>query len=65
MKNKKYYIVETVIKANRKFVERRKIDIPSTQLHERQILWICIGTSVKSGSVKLVMFKIHNSISLS
>jgi hypothetical protein len=40
MKNEKYHIVETVIKSNRKFVERHKIDIPNTQLHEHQICWI-------------------------
>jgi hypothetical protein len=38
MKNEKYHIVETVIKSNRKFVERHKIDIPNTQLHEHQNL---------------------------
>lgn len=64
MKNEKYHIVETVIKSNRKFVERHKIDIPNTQLHEHQICWIWMGTSVKSGRVELVFYGQKNNNNL-
>ena len=34
MKNKDYYTAEKVPKSNRKIVERRKIDILNTQIHD-------------------------------
>jgi len=31
-----------------------KIDTPNTHRHDRSLSWLDIGTSIKSGSVKLV-----------
>jgi hypothetical protein len=37
-----------------KYQNRRigKIDIPSTQLHDRSLSWLATGTSIESGGVK-------------
>jgi len=47
MKNKKYHTVETVLKSNRKIVERGKIDTTNTQRHDRSLSWLGTGTSIK------------------
>ena len=52
MKNKKYHIVGTILKSNIKIVEWGKIDIPSTQLHDRSLSWLATDTSIESGGVK-------------
>ena len=43
-------------KFNRKIVERGKIDILSTQIHEQSLSWLGTGTSMKSGRVKLYIY---------
>jgi len=43
----------SVLKFNRKIVERDKIDTV-TQIHDRSLSWLGTGTSIKSGGVKLV-----------
>jgi len=48
-KKQKYHMVGTVPKSNRKIVQRDKIDIPNTQIHDRSLLWLGTGTSIKSG----------------
>jgi hypothetical protein len=65
MKNKKYYTVGMVPKPNIKIVERRTIDTPNTQIHDRPLSWLGTGTSIKSAGVKLVLFvqtKINRTI---
>jgi hypothetical protein len=51
-KTKKYHIVGTILKSNIKIVEWGKIDIRSTQLHDRSLSWLATGTSIESGGVK-------------
>ena len=41
-------------KSNIKIVEIGKIDTPSTQIHGRSLSLLGIGTSIKSGGVRLV-----------
>ena len=45
----KYYIVGTVLKSNRKIVERGKIDTQSKQIHDRALSCIGTDTLIKSG----------------
>ena len=52
IKEKKYHTVETVLKSNRKIVERDKIDAPNTHTHDCSLSWLGTGTSVKSGGVQ-------------
>jgi hypothetical protein len=54
MKNKKYHIVGTVPKSDRKIVERGKIDIPKT--YDCSLSWQGTGTSIKSDCVKLIVW---------
>jgi len=51
MKNKKYHTVGTIPKSDIKIVERAKIDIPNTQMHDRLLSWLDTGTSIKSGGL--------------
>jgi len=44
---KKYHAVGTVLKSNRKVVERVKIDNSNTQIHDRSLYWLGTGTSIK------------------
>ena len=44
---KKYHIVGTVLKSNRKMVERGKIDTPNTQIYDRSISWHGTCTLIK------------------
>ena len=53
---KKYHNVGTILKSNIKIVERGQMDTPNTQLHDCSSSWISTGTSIKSGSVKLVLW---------
>jgi hypothetical protein len=46
--------VGTIPKSNIKIVERGKIDIPKTQIHDYSLSWLGTDTSIKSGGVKLV-----------
>jgi len=39
MKNKTYHTIRTVLKYSRKTVERGKINITNTQIHDRSIKW--------------------------
>jgi hypothetical protein len=55
MKNKKLHTVGTIPKANRKIIERDKVDIPSTHIKARSLSLLGTGTSIKSGRVKLVI----------
>jgi len=47
--------VRTIPKSNIKIVDRGKIDIPNTQIHDLSLSWLGTGTSITSGSVKLVL----------
>ena len=38
-------------KYNRKIVERGKVDTPNTQIHDRSLSWLVIGSSVKSENI--------------
>jgi hypothetical protein len=53
MGNKKYHIVRTVPKSNRKIIERVRIDTPNTQIHDHSLSWIGIDTSIKREGLKL------------
>ena len=55
MNNKKYHTVRTVLKSNKKIVERGRIDTPKTQMHDHSLSWLGAGTSEKNGRVKLVL----------
>ena len=55
MKNRKYYIVRTVSKYNRKIVGRGDVHNPDTHIHYLSLSWLVTGTSVKGGGVKLVL----------
>ena len=48
--------VGTVLKSNRKIVEKDKIDTPYTHIHDWSLSWLVTYTSIKSGEVKLVLF---------
>ena len=39
MRNKKYHTVRTISKSNSKIVERSKIDISNTQIHDPSLSW--------------------------
>ena len=54
-KKKKYHTVGTVIKFNRKIVERNKIDTHDIQIpvHVRSLSWLGSGTSITSSWVKI------------
>jgi hypothetical protein len=41
---------------NEKVIERDKIDTSNKQIHERSLSWLSIGTSIKGGSIKLVLW---------
>jgi len=58
MENKKNTTMfETVPKSNRIIVDRGKIDTSHTKLlHDRSFSWLGIGTSIKSGRVKLLFY---------
>jgi len=47
LKTKKYHTVRTVLKYNRKIVERGKIDTINTQIHDRSLSWPSTGTSIE------------------
>jgi hypothetical protein len=44
----------TIPKSNIKIVERGKIDTTTTHIYDYSLSWICTGTSMKNGWVKLV-----------
>jgi len=46
-KTKYYYSVGTISKYNRKIVERVKIEIPNTHIHDRSLFWLVTGTSMQ------------------
>ena len=46
----------TVLISNRKIVVRDKIDTTNTQIHDRSLSRAGIGTSIKRGGVKLVLW---------
>jgi hypothetical protein len=46
-KIKKYHSVRTILKSNRKIVERGKMDTPSTQIRYLWLSWLGTGTSIK------------------
>lgn len=51
MKNKKQ-IVGRIPKSNIKIIDRVKVDITSTHMHDLSLSWHGAGTSTKSGGVK-------------
>ena len=53
-KPKNSKISEQLLKFNIKIVERGKIDISSTQIHDRPLSRLGTRTSIKSGGLKLV-----------
>jgi hypothetical protein len=55
--SKKYHTVGTVPESNREIVKRAKIDTHSTHIpdHSWSLSCLGIGTSIKSGRVKLVL----------
>jgi len=56
VKNRKYHTLATVLKSNRKIVERGKIDTPNTQTHDStHCPGMAQALSIKSGGVKLVL----------
>ena len=48
--------MRTVTNSNRTFVERGRIDIPRTHIHNRSFSRICTGTSIIGGRVKQVIW---------
>ena len=48
--------MRTIPKSNIKIVERGKIDTSNTQIYDRSLSWMCIGTSIKGGRVKLALW---------
>jgi len=56
MESKKYYTVGTVQKSNRKIVEKSKIDITYTQIHDHLSSRRGTDTSIKSSGVNLVLW---------
>jgi hypothetical protein len=55
MKKKRDPTVSTVLKFNRKIIEKGKIDTPTTYLHDQSLSWLGTDTSIKSDKVKLVL----------
>jgi hypothetical protein len=51
MKCKRYHIMGTVQKLNRKVVDRDKLDTPNTPIQDRLRSWLDAGTLIKSGGV--------------
>jgi len=49
----KYHTVGTIPKSNIKIVKSGKVDTPNTQLHDHSL---CMGTSIKSGGVKIILW---------
>ena len=47
MKNKKYHTITAIPQSEIKIVERRKINTPSTQIHDGSLSWLGTGTSIK------------------
>ena len=41
-------------KSDRTIAERGKIDTPNTNIHDRSLAWLGVGTSIQSGRVTLV-----------
>ena len=39
-------------------MEIDKIDSPNTHLHDDSLSWLCTGTSIKSGGIKLGLWDI-------
>jgi hypothetical protein len=50
------YTVKTVTKSNKKIVEMDKVKYPITHIHDCSLSWLGIGTSIKSGEVKLILW---------
>ena len=48
-----YNTVGTVPKSNRKIIKR---DTPNSQIRDNPLSWLCTGTSIRSGGVKLVLW---------
>ena len=53
--NKKYHTVGKFQKSNWGIIERDKIYIPKTQIHDCSLSWIGTSISIQSGGVKLVI----------
>jgi hypothetical protein len=54
IKKFRYTAVRIVLKADRQIVERVTIITPNTYIHDTTLSWLVIGTSIKSGGVKIV-----------
>ena len=37
-------------------IENSKLNNPNTQIHDHSLSWLCTGTSIKFGRVKLVLW---------
>ena len=55
-----YQIVGIVPNYNRKKVEKDKIDTHNTQILDRSLAWLTMGTSIKGGVVKHVRTDLHS-----
>ena len=59
------FLLLKVQKFNSKIAEGCKIDTLNTQIHDRSSLsWLGTGTSIKSGSVKLILWAAQTTPSL-
>ena len=54
MKKKKYHIVGTVPKSNRKILERGKIDMPKAQMHDYALSLLHTCTLINSGVAEMI-----------
>jgi hypothetical protein len=54
IKKFRYTAVRIVLKADRQIAERVQIITSNTQIHDTTLSWLVIGTSIKSGGVKIV-----------
>ena len=58
-KTKIYHTVGTIPKSQCIIVDKEKIDTPNTQIHDCSVSWLDTDTSIKSGAVKLVLWRLQ------
>ena len=56
MKGKNYLLIGTILKSNIKILERGKINILNTQIHDRSLSLLDTSTPIKSGGIILVLW---------
>jgi hypothetical protein len=54
-KQEKYHTVGTISKSNIKIVERGKIDITNTQIHDRSLSCLGTGTSINMAGLRYLL----------